>query len=228
MTGRFKQVTIGSETFQLPIQGSSAPWGEELSDLIEAMVDSINTTNGAADITETSATILNTAGFKDIQGLAFDPTKVRSAEISYNISRTTIKTISSIPTGTGTIQIDCSDNHNLFTGDSIIISSSNSTPSIDGTYTVTKVDANSFTISIANPVTVSGNAGTFPVQLVESGTLIINYGQQGWEVARYRQGEAYVDIDYTTAGQAQYNPTVLDGTGHTGLIKFIAKALLNT
>lgn len=228
MSQRFKTVTIGSETYQLPLAGSSAPWGEELSDLIEAIVSAVNLTSGAADITETSATILNTSGAKDITGLAFDPTTVRSAEISYNISRTITKTISTIPTGAGTIQIDCTDKHDLYTNDLITIAGSNSTPSINGQYTITKVNDNSFTITIANPVTIAGNTGTFEVQIVESGTMIINYGQQGWSITRFREGDSLIDIDFTSGGQAQYTPVILEGTSHSGLIKFVAKALLNT
>ena len=229
MSGRFKSITIGSETYQLPQMGSSPPWGEELSDLIEAMADGINTTSGAADITETSAPITNVAGAKDIQGLAFDPAVVRSAEISYNISRTITKTISTIPTGTGTIQVTFTDKHNLFTGDTATLAGTNSTPSINGTYTVTKISDYIIKIPIGTPVTVAGSAGTCSVQLVESGTLLINYGQQGWNICREGSvAKAFVDIDFTSGGQAQYNPTVLEGTSHSGLIKFIAKALLNT
>jgi hypothetical protein len=228
MAGRFKTVTIGSETYQLPQAGASPPWGEELSALIEAMIASINTTNGAADITETSAVILNTSGVKDIQGLAFDPVIVRSGEISYSLVRTITKAITDIPTGTGTIQITCSDKHDLFTGDSTTIAASNSTPSINGTYVITKISDYIFQITIPTPVTVAGTSATTSVQLVESGTLLINQGQQGWSMTRIREGDALVDIDFTSGGQAQYNPTILQGTSHVGLMKFVAKALLNT
>ena len=78
-------------------------------------------------------------------------------------------------------------------------------------------------------MTVGGNTGTCSVQLVESGTLLINYGTQGWNLDREGSDrKAFVDIDFTSGGQAQYNPTVLEGSSHSGLIKFIAKALLNT
>lgn len=228
MAGRFKTITIGSNTYQLPKLGASPPWGEELSDLIEAMADAINTTSGAADITETSSNIVNSSGAKEILGLAFDPTKVRSAEISYNITRSINKAISSIPTGSGTIQITYSDKHNVFTGEKITITNSNSTPSINGTYDVTKISDYIIKIPILADVTVAGNTGSSIVQLVESGTLLINYSQQGWHVTRYRQGDAFVDIDFNSSGQAIYTPDVLDGTSHSGIIKFIAKALLNT
>lgn len=228
MAGRFKDVTISSETYKIPLQGADAPWGEELSDLLNAMVEVLNLTSGPSDITETSATILNTAGIKSIVGLAFNPNTVRSAEISYNFDRLITKTISAIPTGTGVIQIDSLDNHNLFTGDQIVIINSDSTPSIDGTYTVTYVDDNSISIDIGIiEVLVAGASGTFNVQLIESGVLVVNYGLQGWNLARFHTGDAMVDIDISATGQATYNPTILDGINHDGTMKFIAKALLS-
>lgn len=50
-------------------------------------------------------------------------------------------------------------NHRLFTGDSISITGSNSTPSIDGTYEITVLDNNSFSLPIS--VTTSGTAGSW-------------------------------------------------------------------
>ena len=231
MAGRFKEVTVGNETYQLPLSGSGAPWGEELSDLINALVNAMNIVQGPQDIQETSATVLNTSGLKDITGLAFNVSTLRSAEISYNLSRKTTKAISAIPTGTGVIQIDCLTTHDLFTGDSITISDSDSTPAIDGVYVVTKINANSFTIDIGvASVTVAGIAGAFDVQLVESGVWQLNYGQQGFSMSLSGVdiGAAQVVLDITSSGQAQYNPVVLEGTGHVGLIKFVAKALLDS
>jgi hypothetical protein len=69
--------------------------------------------------------------------------------------------------GTGTITnisaadptvITC-DNHNLQTGRVITISGSNSTPSIDGTYQVTVIDDNTFSVPVS--VTVPGTSGSF-------------------------------------------------------------------
>jgi hypothetical protein len=47
--------------------------------------------------------------------------------------------------------------HGLSTGNQIIISGSNSTPNIDGIYTITRLDANTFTIPVN--VTVAGSTG---------------------------------------------------------------------
>jgi hypothetical protein len=52
----------------------------------------------------------------------------------------------------------------LTTGDSITITGSNSTPSVDGTYTVTVLTPTTFTIPVH--VTVAGNTGSFIASLV--------------------------------------------------------------
>lgn len=231
MSGRFKEVTVGNETYQLPLAGASASWGEELSDLIDAMVNALNIVQGPQDIQETAATILNTSGAKDITGLAFNTSTLRSAEISYNLSRKITKAIADIPTGTGVQTITCDDEHNLFTGQTITIASSNSTPSIDGVYTITKTGAKTFTIDYgAVTVTVAGTSGAFDVELLENGTWYVNYGLQGFSMVLIGDdvGAAKVELDIGDSGQATYNPTVLEGTGHVGLIKFIAKALLDS
>ena len=229
MAGNFKTVTIGGNTYQLPLSGSNPPWGEQLEDLLDAMVDAINLTQGSQDITETSASLSNTSGLKNVLGLGFDSNVTRSAEISYNITRSIIKTISAIPAGTGVITITCSDKHDLFTGDIITIANSNSSVVIDGVHTVTKLTDNTFSIDIgASVIATPGTSATFTTQLVESGTLLLNYGQQGWGYARFSVGDSKVDLSVTSAGLVQYNPVVLEGSSHSGLMKFIAKALLST
>lgn len=52
-----------------------------------------------------------------------------------------------------------STNHGLTTGQTINLTLSNSTPSVDGQYQITVVDANSFSIPVA--VTVPGNTGSW-------------------------------------------------------------------
>lgn len=230
MTSRFKTVSIGNETYQLPLQGTSGPWGEQLSDLLEALIDVSNLTSGAADITETSAVILNTASQKEIVGLIFDPAVVRSAEISYNISRLMNKSISVIPTGVGTIVITCPYNHDLYTGDHVYIVDSNTVPSVDGYYLVKKVSDTQFSIIVEEEITVAGNSANFDIELVESGTLMINNSQEGWAMSQFglNVGRAMVTLDINSSGQAMYTPTTLSCNSHTGLMKFIAKSLLDT
>jgi hypothetical protein len=66
--------------------------------------------------------------------------------------------ISSIGLGTPST-ITTSSNHGLTTSDSVTISGSDSTPSIDGTYSVTVTGTNTFTI-ISPLVTIVGTTGT--------------------------------------------------------------------
>lgn len=57
--------------------------------------------------------------------------------------------------------VTTTDPHGLANGDSVTITGSNSTPSIDGTWTATVTGPYSFTVPVN--VTVGGNAGSFPV-----------------------------------------------------------------
>ena len=220
-------ITIRSTDYSLPQQGENPKWGEQLSDIIEALADGLNDVQGEADILETSASILNTVGSKNIIGLAFDTSNVRSCVTSYNLSRKITKTISTIPTGTGTILITCAHNHDLYTDDEVTITGSNSTPSIDGTYTITKNSDTTFTITIGTPVTVAGNVAEFEIELLESGEIALNYGKQGWGMSIESLGDSKVKIDFNSSGQGTYEPTVLDGSSYTGTIRFLAKAILS-
>jgi hypothetical protein len=65
-----------------------------------------------------------------------------------------------------------SANHGLTTGRSITISGSNSTPTIDGTRTVTVIDADTFSVPVN--VTVAGTAGTWTT--TDHSTLTITDG----------------------------------------------------
>jgi len=57
-----KKVTIGTSIYTLATQGTGKGWGETESDLIEALVDSVNAFNGPGDILPTSTGISNATG----------------------------------------------------------------------------------------------------------------------------------------------------------------------
>jgi hypothetical protein len=82
----------------------------------------------------------------DVTGLSFSP------EIGPDVL------ISTISTGTSTVTITTATAHGLETGDEIVISSSNSSPSIDGIYRVNVTNSTTFTISAY--VGVAGNIGS--------------------------------------------------------------------
>jgi hypothetical protein len=88
-----KNVTINGTTYNLPQQGDSPPWGESLSDLIEALVSVANNTISTGDILTTSFAVANNITSQtNVTGLLFDPAAVRSAVIEYSIYRATSDT----------------------------------------------------------------------------------------------------------------------------------------
>jgi len=214
-----KTVTIGQNEHELPQQGENPAWGEDLSDIIEDLIDNINNIAGPYDILETSNTILNTAGEKDVTGAYFDPTKVREFVFTYTVSRTTTKAISDVTDlGGGFVQVT-SDEHSLQTGDAIVISGSGV---IDGAKTVTEiVSTTEFKVAGSG----SSSAGSFDAELVESGEIEGNHGQQGWTLVHSVNGDAKILLDINVDGFFKYTPTVLGGTAHSGIIKYIAKSL---
>lgn len=80
--------TINGTTYNFPTQGDDPPWGDEVVQLITAMVNTLNTLSGTGDILTTNFTVgNNVSSSTNVTGLNFDPTVVRSALISYSIYR---------------------------------------------------------------------------------------------------------------------------------------------
>lgn len=87
-----KQLTIGTETFLYPEQGTNPGWGEEAADWACAITTRVNSLSGPNDINLTSASIINSPCVSLNVGagttaLKFPPSCVRSFEVSYNIVR---------------------------------------------------------------------------------------------------------------------------------------------
>lgn len=84
------QVTIQGTTYTLNQQSDNAPWGEQLSDLLQTIVDVANNSVGPNDILTTSFSIANNvSSATNVNGLNFDPSQVRSAIINYSLYRHT-------------------------------------------------------------------------------------------------------------------------------------------
>lgn len=84
------QVTINGTTYFIPVQGQNPPWGEELHDLLQALVTIANNTFSVGDISTTNFTIANNnTSASDVTSLSFDPAVIRSATITYSIYRST-------------------------------------------------------------------------------------------------------------------------------------------
>ena len=116
---------------------------------------------------------LNTSGNINLTSSAgsYSSTTSQSQLLSSQDSTITLQTstnkitriISFIALGNPTL-ITTTTPHLLTTGETITISGSNSTPNMNGTWSVnTIVDATHFTISLTSPITSTGNSGNFTV-----------------------------------------------------------------
>lgn len=84
------QVTINGNTYTLNQQGDAPPWGEQLSDILLALIDVANTNIGTGDILNTSFEPSNNiSSVTNVTGLQFDAAIIRSAIIEYSIYRST-------------------------------------------------------------------------------------------------------------------------------------------
>ena len=81
-------VQIGSDIFNIPVEGEGAGWGEELTDFFKAIGDSLATVQNAGDILPTSFALANNqTSYSNITGLNFDTAQVISTEVDYFIKR---------------------------------------------------------------------------------------------------------------------------------------------
>lgn len=81
-------LTVGSETFEIPVQGGSAPWGEETTSFLQAVSEALTTVQGPNDILLTSATLGNNIlAPTSIPGLSFNTGDVKSVFVEYLIER---------------------------------------------------------------------------------------------------------------------------------------------
>ena len=85
-----KNVTVGTEIFEIPIQGENPDWGEEVTDWIVAISDQVSNILGTYDIPNTTFTLANNqAVAASITGFAFSTTFVRAFQADYFIERDT-------------------------------------------------------------------------------------------------------------------------------------------
>lgn len=84
-----RTVTIAGTTYTLPEQGTEEPWGSDLSDIIDALVDVAESTSGPGDILSTTFAIANNVSSPTVvSGLQFDVSTILSSVITYTITRT--------------------------------------------------------------------------------------------------------------------------------------------
>ena len=85
-----KTLTVGNQDFLYPENKENPGWGEEATSWAERVTALLATLSGANDIALTNFPAIENGQTTstDITGLAFDPTLVRAATISYIIVRT--------------------------------------------------------------------------------------------------------------------------------------------
>lgn len=82
-------LTVNNIPFELPTQGSQAPWAEGLDGWHEEVTKVLNSLKGNSDILETGANIANNVTSPtDITDFKFNAAQVRSFAVRGNITRT--------------------------------------------------------------------------------------------------------------------------------------------
>lgn len=83
-------VVINGTDYNLPTQGQSPPWGDDLTNIILALIDSAANVNGPGDILKTTFLLANNqSSAANVTGLAFDLSQIRAAIVQYSVYRST-------------------------------------------------------------------------------------------------------------------------------------------
>lgn len=91
--------------------------------------------------------------------------------------------------------------HGLVTGDRVIITDSNSTPSVDGTWIVTVLNANAFTVPVN--VTVAGHYAEF-IKVEDQDLSTDNAQKNMLFISKFQQPEAVPIVNFIPVGSANY------------------------
>ena len=85
-----KTVIIGSQEFELPVQGDNPDFATQLTDFFVAVADALASVQGANDILLSTATISNNVIVPtSIPGFSFSTASVRAIESTYLVERFT-------------------------------------------------------------------------------------------------------------------------------------------
>ena len=86
-----KILIIGTESYEVPLQGENGDYGESLTDFFEAVAVALSTVQQPNDVTNQTAIILNNqTTFADISGFIFDSSQVISINAEGIIKRSTV------------------------------------------------------------------------------------------------------------------------------------------
>ena len=83
-----KEIILGTDTYILNQEGDSPTWGEQLSTLVEAIVDNVNNLTGPYD-TLNNLFLFNNSTTANLVGAEVDPAAVNGAILTYSARRVT-------------------------------------------------------------------------------------------------------------------------------------------
>lgn len=230
-----KELTVNNITFNYPTSGDDPGWGGPATDWATEVTTVLNNVTAPDDILQIAFNVVNAqgdttdqSGAADIVGLQFNGASVRSATVDYAIYRVSDRSDLSATATAGDPTVITSTSHGLETGNSITVFNSTTTPDIDGTYTVTVIDEDSFSIDVLT--TVDGDApwfSTIKKSEAESGKLYIVYDNvAGFSMGQGDVvGDAGVRLSIDGTGQVQYTSTDAGSLNYVGTMKFSAKTL---
>ena len=222
-----QDLTVGSNTYQVPTNNEDPGWGEELAAWMKAVTDTLTTVSGTYDVSTTTFSIgdnkvVGGDGPVDITGLSFNSTAVRSFNVFYTAYRTTdTNSVTAYADGgSGQVVATCAS-HGLTEGSTVTISGSTN---YNGNFVISNVTANTF--EITDTWVADDAAGTYVVYSREAGQISVVYdGLTTWNFSVRRVGDAGLDFMVTSAGQVQYYTSNMGGSNYVGNIKFTAETI---
>ena len=162
--------SLGSNNFELYTTGSAS---QNIRDTVKSLIKVINRDSSRLVNAYYGSGSEDLPGIIDFEAVSLDDTYIDFAAVGSigsdfdpTISEAVALTVASVANPT---QITAGT-HGYSTGDTIYVNCSDSTPVINGTYTITKVDADKFTIPVN--VTDIGSAGYVFKQLVYSDNVV--------------------------------------------------------
>jgi hypothetical protein len=174
------------------------------------------TTNGIFNVnTSSNISINSSSGSLSLTSGTNATLSTRSGDITLRTGTSIPSfTITAISTGVSTVQVTTSLANNFVVGDEIRISNTNSTPTIDGVFTVASIiNPQLFTVAVSSPVTIAGNQGSVRevnkliLQPTDYISIPSNIPTYYGATCNSIQSDTNTNLSISTCGSILLNPT---------------------
>jgi hypothetical protein len=155
-----------------------------------------------ARATYTGTAAISTFAVNDADALVLKIDGLTSAVSSIGLS----------PAGETTTVIKTSAVHNAVNGTTVTLASTNSTPSVDGSYAITYISDKSFSITAAAAVTIVGTQGTADAAPAKTATFIAKRATVTGAAGSYLAGAATTTATITIDGKPDQTLTLAAAT----------------